>query len=291
MKIIGAFSLAWLWLLPKVALSAGHQNFNRISFFPVCRQLDPSCNIDNETVSEIVTSSKDGMTLLYTDSVMGVLGFVSIVDPFNPTPLGYVEVGGEPTSVAVVKDYAVVVVDTSPDFVNASGVLHVISIDSMEVLRTMDLGGQPDSVNVSPDGRFMAIAIENERDEELNDGALPQMPPGFVQILKTESNDVGEWELTKIDLIGLDGLVEPSDPEPEYVAINEDNICVVTLQENNAIVLIDLESLGIIASFSAGFVDLTNIDVVGGADAGDFFPCESFRDLHERIASQSCLAG
>jgi hypothetical protein len=266
MKIIGAFfSLALLWLLPKVAVSEGHLNFNRVSFFPVCRQLDPSCNTDNVTVSEIVTTSKDGMTVFYTDSEMGVLGFVDITDPFNPTPLGYVAVGGEPTSVTEVKGYAVVVVNTSPDFFNTSGILHVIRIDSLEVLRTMDLGGQPDSVDTSPDERFVAIAIENERDEDLNDGALPQMPPGFVQILKTESDDVGEWELTKIDLVGLVGLIESSDPEPEYVAINEDNICVVTLQENNAIVLIDLETSEIIASFSAGFVDLTNIDVVGGA--------------------------
>jgi hypothetical protein len=265
MKIIGAFSLALLWLLPKAALSEGQYNFNRVSFFPVCRQLDPACNTDNVTVSEIVATSKDGMTLIYTDGEMGVLGFVDITDPFRPTPLGYVDVGGSPTSVAEVKGYAVVVVNTSPDFFNTSGILHVIRIDSLEVLRTMDLGGQPDSVETSPDERFVAIVIENERDEELNDGALPQMPPGFMQILKTENDDVGEWELTKIDLVGLDGLIEPSDPEPEYVAINEDNICVVTLQENNAIVLIDLEMVEIIASFSAGFVNLSNIDMVGGA--------------------------
>jgi hypothetical protein len=269
MKIIGVSSLTLLWILLKVALSAGQYNFNRVSFFPVCRQLDPSCNVDNVTVSEILTVSKDGMTVLYTDSEMGFLGFVNIADPVNPTPLGYVAVGGEPTSVAVVREYAVVVVNTSPDFFNTSGILHVIRIDSLEVLRTMDLGGQPDSVDTSPDERFVAIAIENERDEDLNDGVLPQMPPGFLLILKTESDDVEEWELTKIDLVGLDGLIEPSDPEPEYVAINEDNVCVVTLQENNAIVLIDLESSEIITSFSAGFVDLSNIDVVCGAQWGD----------------------
>lgn len=27
---------------------------------------------------------------------------------------------------------------------------------------------------------MIAVAIENERDEEVNDGALPQMPAGFV---------------------------------------------------------------------------------------------------------------
>ncbi len=30
-----------------------------------------------------------------------------------------------------------------------------------------DLGGQPDSVAVSPDGTLAAVAIENERDEDV----------------------------------------------------------------------------------------------------------------------------
>jgi hypothetical protein len=36
-----------------------------------------------------------------------------------------------------------------------------------------DLGGQPDSVAASPDGRYLAVAIENERDEDLDDGVIP----------------------------------------------------------------------------------------------------------------------
>ncbi|CAB9496381.1 alkaline phosphatase [Seminavis robusta] len=261
MKLIDSAVLALLWLMPWQATSDG-MVFNRISFFPVCLQLDPSCRVDNETSAEIVAASKDGMTLIYSDSPLGVVGTIDITDPYHPTPLGIIDVGGEPTSVTVVKGYAVVGVNTSPDFENPSGILHVLDYVTGEVLRTMDLGGQPDSLNTSPDDRFVAIAIENERDEDLGEGGLPQLPAGFLQVLSTESDDVEEWELTRIDLEGLEGLVEPSDPEPEFVSINEDNICVVTLQENNAIVLVDLESSEVIASFSAGTVDLYNIDLI-----------------------------
>lgn len=128
------------------------------------------------------------------------------------------------TSTAVLGQYAIVSVNTSPNFVNASGVFHVIDIASQTVLRTGDLGGQPDAIAVSPDGNYVAIAIENERDEDLGEGRIPQLPAGFLQVMDTSSDNVDEWTLTSIDLTGLDNVIEPSDPEPEYVDINADNI-------------------------------------------------------------------
>lgn len=71
---------------------------------------------------------------------------------------------GEPTSVGVLGDYALVAVNTSPDFDNPSGKLVVINIDTQTIELDFDLGGQPDSVAVSPDKQYVAIAIENERD-------------------------------------------------------------------------------------------------------------------------------
>jgi hypothetical protein len=54
----------------------------------------------------------------------------------------------------------------------------------------------------------------------------------------------------------------PTDPEPEYVAINRDNICAVTLQENNAVVLVDLATLEVKASFDMGFPSINQVDVL-----------------------------
>jgi hypothetical protein len=235
--------------------------FNRIASFPVCLQLDEKCNVDTETVSEILYASEDGMMLVYTDAAMGALGFIDITDPANPLPAGTVDVGGEPTSTIVWGNYAVVGVNTSPDFVNPSGNLQIINMDSKQVIRTMDLGGQPDSLALSPDKTFIAVAIENERDEDLNDGLLPQLPAGFLVIVDSSSSDPMDWTSSNVDLTGLDGVLYDSDPEPEYVDINEDNLCVITMQENNALVLVDLSSGSIVKSFTAGTVDLDMIDI------------------------------
>jgi hypothetical protein len=174
-----------------------------------------------------------------------------------------VAVGGEPTSVAVKGAYALVGVNTSADFVNTSGLLAVVDIASRAVVRNIALGGQPDSVAVSPDGNFAVVAIENERDEDHPNGDdigfNPQAPAGFVVILDTSDANPFNWIKAEIDMTGLAG-VAAGDPEPEFVDINSDNIAVVTMQENNHLVLIDLNTGTISGDFTAGAVHLDNID-------------------------------
>ncbi|CAJ1961319.1 unnamed protein product [Cylindrotheca closterium] len=235
--------------------------FNRIATFPVCMQLDDTCNTDQQTVAEIVQASEDGMMIAYTDGTQNSIGFIDISDPMAPMKAGLVNVGGETTSLVIKGKYVAVGVNTSPDFVNPSGNLQVIDMETQAIVANIDMGGQPDSVALSPDKKFMAIAIENERDEDLNGGLLPQLPAGFLQIVDCSSEDPTEWTATKVEMTGLDGVLYNSDPEPEFVSINSDNIAVVTLQENNGLVLVDLANAEIMESFSAGTTTVTNVDI------------------------------
>ena len=231
------------------------KSFNRISVFPVFKNTD----IDKETVAEIVAATKNGLTLAYTDSEEELIGFVDIKNPQKPLPAGTVKLSGEPTSVAVLGNkYALAAVNTSADFVNTSGELAVIDIATKTIVKTLDLGGQPDAIAISKDGRYAAIAIENERDEDLGNGEPPQQPAGFLVIVDLVGGPAN-WTTRKVDFTGVSDLF-PSDPEPEYVDINDKNIAVVTLQENNHIVLVNLKKGKIIRDFTAGTVDLKQID-------------------------------
>ncbi|MCZ9341696.1 alkaline phosphatase, partial [Streptomyces sp. TRM76130] len=58
------------------------------------------------------------------------------------------------------------------------------------------------------------------------------------------------------------GIAAPTDPEPEYVSVNSRGQLVVTLQENNGIVLVDLASGRVTKAFSAGTATVTGIDTV-----------------------------
>ena len=238
---------------------ANNDHFSRLATYPICAQLElGDCNVDDETAAEIVTASTDGNTLIYSNSPFESLGFVDITDPSSPVGLGELDLGGEPTSVSVYGDYAVVAVNTSEDFVNVSGQLIVVDIASQRIEAQYPLAGQPDSIAVSPSGNYIAVVIENERDEDLGDGVPPQLPAGELIIFDI-SADPTTWTQRTVSMTNIADLYT-EDPEPEYVDINSDDVAVVTLQENNYIMLVDLASGVVTNGFSAGAVDLENID-------------------------------
>lgn len=205
-------------------------------------------------VAEIVTATTDGQTLIYTDSEVGEIGFVDITDPAEPTADGTVPVPGSPTSVTVTPNgaWALVATDTSDgDFIDPSGELLVVDLATRTVSRTIALGGQPDSIAVSTDGRYAAIAIENQRDEDLNDGDLPQLPAGNLTIVDLVGAPAA-WTTRVVALTGLASAFEPTDPEVEFVDISATNVAAVTLQENNAVALVDLATGTVLDDWSAG---------------------------------------
>ncbi len=241
-------------------------NFNRIATLPSCMQINATCNTNDVTAAEIVAASVDGMTLIYTDSPKNQIGFVDITKPNSPKATGILAMGGEPTSVAVKGANALVAVNTSTDFINVSGKLSVVDIASKTVIHSIDLGGQPDSVAVSPDGKYAAVVIENERDESLNGGVPPQLPAGKLVIVDMTATAPTAWTKLDVDLSGIATLYA-ADPEPEYVDINSDNIAVVTLQENNHIALVNLVTGTVVRHFTAGSVDLVNVDLTDNRPA------------------------
>lgn len=235
------------------------QNFNRVASFPVASNLPADIDAKSPTSSEIITAPEDGKTLVYSDSPLGAVGFIDIADPKAPKAGGIVKIDGEPTSVTIVNGKVLAGVNTSKSKQEPSGNLTVIDLATKKIETTCDLGGQPDSVAASKDGKFLAIAIENERDEELNDGALPQLPAGNLKIVPLAA---GAPDCAGIKTVEMTGLAEiaPEDPEPEFVSINEKGEIAVTLQENNHIVIVDGATAKIINHFPAGKLTLDGVD-------------------------------
>jgi len=275
MKFLPTATMFWLAaaLIPNVASSAKPALFNRISTFNICEQIDSNCNTDVVASAETIWyfTNSGGTFLVYTDSESENMGFVDISDPTKPKANGFVPLGGEPTTVRVIGDFAVVGVNTSPDYVNPTGKLSVVDLATKSIIQEIELPGQPDAIDVSKDSSvfpmYLAVAIENERDEDLGDGAPPQMPAGMVSIVTIASaeilTDPTQWTSIDYPLTGLDACRFPEDPEPEYVAIHPDNTrVVVSLQENNCNVLMDLKTGAILGSFDAGAVSLDGIDTI-----------------------------
>ncbi|MFY9246419.1 MAG: esterase-like activity of phytase family protein [Roseicyclus sp.] len=245
-----------LAMLAAAPALAQEMNFNRIASFPVALNTPEA----DETSAEIIAATGDGMTLIYSDSPAGVIGFIDITDPANPVATGsFALPNGEPTAVSALGQTVFVAENTSESYTAPSGVLHAIDVGSRNVIASCDLGGQPDSTAVAPDGSFITVAIENERDEDLGEGRVPQMPAGYLVIQPLGANGAMDCAAQiRVDLTGLTDIA-PEDPEPEFVDVNAQGDIVVTLQENNHIVVVS--SAGeVLSHFSAGSVTLNSVD-------------------------------
>ncbi|WP_349269857.1 hypothetical protein MPNTM1_00354 [Mycolicibacterium parafortuitum] len=251
------------------------QRYHRTATYPVHLNKPAADPVDAETVAEISTVTPDGNTVIYTDAAGKRIGFLDLRDPADPVGLGTLslsELGhadDQPTSVATVGEYVMVVVDTTGgNFATPSGRVDVVRVADRTRVHSIDLGGQPDSIAVAPDGSFAAIAIENQRDEEFtppggDEGDLPQPPSGFVQLLDL-TGAPQTWTPRRVDFdvdaARAAGLDTPDDLEPEYVSVNARGQVAVTLQENNGIAIIDGRSGDVQKIFSAGTQSVTGID-------------------------------
>ncbi len=246
--------LALATALPATADTA----FTRIATFTTLQNMTDGEDQSRESSAEIISVSEDGMTLVYSDSPLGVIGLINITDPAAPKPIGNIAMGGEPTTAVFIGDLIFAGVDTSESFTAPSGKLVTIDPASRSVTAECAMGGQPDAVAKAPDGTFLAIAIENQRDEEAGDGGLPQMPAGYVVKLPVVDGVADCAAQVRIELTGL-AAIAPEDPEPEFVDVNAAGEIVVTLQENNHIVVIGADG-AVSSHFSAGDVAVEGID-------------------------------
>jgi hypothetical protein len=242
-------------LLAGTASVAAAEHFNRIASFPV-ELNNPEAEASS---SEIITATDDGMMLIYSDSPAGGIGFVDITDAKAPKQGGFMDMGGEPTSVTVIGGKAYVAVNTSESFVAPSGKLVVVDIATKAVDGEFELGGQPDSIAHNKDNTILAIAIENERDEDVNDGAIPQAPSGWLTLVTLTDGAVTEAGIKRVELTGL-SEVAPDDAEVEFVSFNDADEVAVTLQENNWVAIVDAKAGTVTGGFSAGATTVDGVD-------------------------------
>jgi len=212
-------------------------------------------------IAEIVAASPDGMTLAYTSSTARSVGFIDITDPSAPRGLGTVDVAatvghgnGEPTSVAITPNghYAVVtVLDPTDPIHNADpGAVVFIDLATRTIAGSVAVGVGPDSVHITPDGTRAVVAIEDE--ENADDNAVVQARPGSVQIVAINEAAPSSSTVASVAMAPDVGNLR-GDPQPEFVDITADSrTAIVSLQENNAIAVIDLPTATVTRYIDAG---------------------------------------
>ena len=180
---------------------------------------------------------------------------------------------GDMTSVAVSADGEKLAAAIQAEGYADSGRVAVFTCNEDGTLtfeRAYETGAQPDMVTFTPDDSRILTANEGEPREGYGAGITD--PAGTVTVVSLSDGtaaNVGfsaydsaeaRQNLTDAGIVLKKDTAPSADLEPEYIAAGNDT-AYVTLQEANAIAVIDLDSLQVTGIYSAGYEDYSTTPV------------------------------
>lgn len=195
--------------------------------------------------------------LFVTNAANNAIDVLDIGDPTSPTLLFSIDLsalGGGVNSVAVSGGIVAAAIEADPK--QNPGTVAFFDTNDMSgmSLSSVQVGALPDMVTFTPDGQTVLVANEGEpSDDYTND------PEGSVSVIDV-SGGVENAVVHTADFHAFNGApLDPSvrvfgpgatasqDFEPEFIAVSADSKTAwVTLQENNAIAIVDVPSATVV---------------------------------------------
>lgn len=234
--------------------------------------------IYNLSAAEISAYDEHSKRLFVVNAQAKRLDVLDMQDPGNLTLLFSIDMasyGAVVNSVAVDDGRVAVAVENAVK--TEAGQVLFFDVEG-HFLSAVTVGALPDMLTFTPDGKYVLVANEGEPSDDYTID-----PEGSVSIIKvaergknlTQQNvrtaDFAAYNNATLDesirIFGPNATVS-QDLEPEYIAISSDSKWAwVTLQENNAIAVIDIKRARVVAVNGLGFKDhnLTG----NGLDASD----------------------
>ena len=200
---------------------------------------------------------------------------------------------GDMTSVAVSADGTKLAAAVQAEGYADNGRVAVFTCNADGTLtfeQAYETGVQPDMVTFTPDDSRILTADEGEPREGYTDGAVD--PAGTVTVITLADGTAVNVDFTAYDaeesrqqlvdagIVLKKGAAPSADFEPEYIAAGN-STAYVTLQEANAIAVIDLDSLQVTGVYSAGYEDYskTAVDIDKKDEAYNLAVYESLRGI------------
>ena len=232
--------------------------------------------IFDEGAAEITAYDPENQNLFVINGANKTIDILDVSDPTNPiftSAISIENLGDGINSIAINNGIVAAAIEGE----SAQDLGTIVFFDTEgNVLNQVTVGALPDMVTFTPDGTKVLVANEGEPDED--DPA--NNPEGSISIIDI-SGGVEKATLTTADFRAYNGQEEElrgrgvrifpgenfaNDAEPEYITISPDGTqAFVSLQENNAIAVVDLETgevsdiqpLGL-KDYSRGLPQLTN---------------------------------
>jgi hypothetical protein len=201
--------------------------------------------------------------------VNGILGTVDVLDlkrPSSPTKIGTMSVaalGASANGVAAHGGVVAVAVEGSPK--TQPGTVAFYRATTLELISSVTVGALPDMVIFTPSGQRVLVANEGEPDASYTDD-----PEGSISIIDVTNINTptvrtagfshlnGQADALRAQGVRLfgPGASVAQDLEPEYIALSDDGrTAYATLQENNAVAIVDVEGAFVTRVVPLGFKD------------------------------------
>lgn len=231
--------------------------------------------------AEITAYDAASKRLFVVNGANGTVDVLDLANPATPKLLGTINVfafGGGVNSVAVHDGLVALAVEakvkTSP------GVVAFYNAADLKLLSSVTVGALPDMVTFTADGKTLLVANEGEPNSYgLPDSVDPEGSISVITVNRTGTPTVATADFRQF--IGQEAALRTAgirifgpganaaqDLEPEYIAVSDDGkTAYVTLQENNAIAVVDIATAKVSALKPLG---TKNHNVAGfGLDASD----------------------
>lgn len=168
---------------------------------------------------------------------------------------------GTPTSVAISNG---ILAATIPDAVEQNdGILVLIDPTTNTITNTLTVGALPDMLTFTPDGNTILVANEGEPSDDYTvdpDGSISVIDiSGGAASATVQTADFSAFtvaSLTDVRIFGNGTTNVAQDLEPEYIAVNDASTkAYISLQENNAIAVLDIATATVTDIFGLGYKD------------------------------------
>jgi hypothetical protein len=233
--------------------------------------------------AEITGYDTGSKRLFVTNIGQNTLDIVDFTDPAAGTPIASVDMtpfGGGINSVAVKNGIVAVAVqgNTTAD----DGSVLFFDTDG-NFLNSVTVGNLPDMVIFTNDGARVLTANEGEPSDDYTldpvgsisvidiSGGVASLSSANVTTLTFESFDseIDNLRAAGVRIYGPNPTVG-KDLEPEYICVSpDDNSALVTLQENNAVAVVDLQTLTITDILPLGYKDHSQVaNILDASDRG-----------------------
>lgn len=219
--------------------------------------------------AEITAFDPASKRLFVVNGANGTVDVLDLTDPAAPARIATIDVamlGASVNSVAIYSGLVAVAIEgavkTDP------GKVALYRASDLALLDSVIVGALPDMLVFSPDGKRLLVANEGEPNSYGQADSVD--PEGSISVIDVVQNrltnvrtaDFRAWNGREPELrtagvrIFGPGANAAQDIEPEYIAISADNTTAyVTLQENNAIAVVDLASATVTAIRALGDKD------------------------------------